>query len=631
MIIKGCLAVIFGGGHCSIWVMREYNDVASWTKAFDILEGILMNEDHKDSISYNHEAQTRLRLFVDSSYKVDMDMCVESLELIDKEIVGDDSYFLESGHKRRRRAITIAISVGGQTTRLEKKKDQASRRQTHKRRTPKQRKRGAANKQRETKAAILVVEKKEHRTCSLEFKPAFFREDANMDAILKKKRCQIEEERLESVTTPTRVKTMEREDELQIDGSLELVNMDDHDTENKKQKREAVASSCLDSDGSYEYLCSEVSETPVITEKPLDHNDAMSYHLCEDLIDEIFIRLPFKSLVRNTSLSKSWRSRISTPSFIRKHTLRSATTQLHPQKYFLRKHVQYVLLSMGRSTVCDLLHKGYTSLKSDNRLGYCFEIVGSYNGIICLFNKGVHSITLWNPSIRRKLTVPAYPSSYKRVSFGFGFDPISNDYKIVAMSYSYYEDTQSFIYSVKTNSWSKIVSPATNVYGVACESHDACLLNGTLHWVVRCELNDIKQCSIITFDLSTNVFGFISLPYPSLRFYNLRIIKGCLAVMCMSRDGGNHCSIWVMREYNNVASWTKAFHIFEGIHMNEDHKDSTWYNHETQTRSRLIVDSCYTFDMDMCVESLELIDKEIVGDDSYFLERCLLSRCIDLD
>ncbi|GKC55729.1 hypothetical protein Tco_1083327, partial [Tanacetum coccineum] len=62
---------------------------------------------------------------------------------------------------------------------------------------------------------------------------------------------------------------MEREDELQIDGSLELVNMDDHDTENKKQKREAVASSCLDSDSSYEYLCSEVSETPVITEKPL--------------------------------------------------------------------------------------------------------------------------------------------------------------------------------------------------------------------------------------------------------------------------------------------------------------------------------------------------------------------------
>ncbi|GJV67111.1 retrotransposable element Tf2 [Tanacetum coccineum] len=53
-----------------------------------------------------------------------------------------------SGHKRRRRATIIAISVGGQTTRLEKKKDQVSRRQTHKRRTPKQRKRGAANKQR---------------------------------------------------------------------------------------------------------------------------------------------------------------------------------------------------------------------------------------------------------------------------------------------------------------------------------------------------------------------------------------------------------------------------------------------------------------------------------------------------
>ncbi|GJZ81684.1 26S proteasome non-ATPase regulatory subunit 7 homolog A, partial [Tanacetum coccineum] len=46
-------------------------------------------QDHKDSISYNHEAQTRLRHIVDSSYKVDMDMCVESLELSDKRYPRD--------------------------------------------------------------------------------------------------------------------------------------------------------------------------------------------------------------------------------------------------------------------------------------------------------------------------------------------------------------------------------------------------------------------------------------------------------------------------------------------------------------------------------------------------------------
>nr|GEV41181.1 DNA-directed RNA polymerase II subunit RPB2 [Tanacetum cinerariifolium] len=209
-----------------------------------------------------------------------------------------------------------------------------------------------------------------------------------------------------------------------------------------------------------------------------------------------------------------------------------------------------------------------------------------------------------DPSIRRKLIVPAHPSSNKSVSFGFGFDPISDDYKIVAMSN--FSCQSSFIYSLKTNSWSKIVSHTLNAhYAVS-----SCFLNGTLYWVVGCDLNDINRNRIMTFDLSTNVFGFISLPKPSLRFDYLMIIKDCLAVMFISCDDENHCSIWVMREYNNVASWTKAYDILEGKLMNEDHKDSISYNHETQTRSRLLVDSSYKVDVDMCIESLELIDKE---------------------
>ncbi|GJZ71291.1 hypothetical protein Tco_0635142 [Tanacetum coccineum] len=105
-------------------------------------------------------------------------------------------------------------------------------------------------------------------------------------------------------------------------------------------------------------------------------------------------------------------------------------------------------------------------------------------------------------------------------------------------------------------------------------------------------------------DHSTNVFGFISLLKPDLQYYAPMIIKGCLAVMFMSGYGGDHSWIWVMREYNNIASWTKAFDISEGMLMNEDHKDFISYNHETRTRSRLIVDSYYTFDMDMCIDSL---------------------------
>ena len=81
---------------------------------------------------------------------------------------------------------------------------------------------------------------------------------------------------------------MDCEDEVYSDGSFELVNMDDYDTASEKAKKEAVARNS-DSDGSYEYLCSEVSETLVLTgdtksesaneetgfERPKEEDDAM--------------------------------------------------------------------------------------------------------------------------------------------------------------------------------------------------------------------------------------------------------------------------------------------------------------------------------------------------------------------
>jgi hypothetical protein len=53
------------------------------------------------------------------------------------------------------------------------------------------------------------------------------------------------------------------------------------------------------------------------------------------------------------------------------------------------------------------------------------------------------SISLWNFSIRRKLDVPGHPPFkgsivVPNVLFGFGFDPISDDHKIVGISYTGY-------------------------------------------------------------------------------------------------------------------------------------------------------------------------------------------------
>ena len=67
-----------------------------------------------------------------------------------------------------------------------------------------------------------------------------------------------------------------------------------------------------------------------------------------------------------------------------------------------------------------------------------FKIVGSCNGLLCLSNyNGSDYAVLWNPSIRRFMTLPVFGSSVTEdcrllwFDFGFGFNHMSNDYRVV--------------------------------------------------------------------------------------------------------------------------------------------------------------------------------------------------------
>ncbi|CAH1426644.1 unnamed protein product [Lactuca virosa] len=124
----------------------------------------------------------------------------------------------------------------------------------------------------------------------------------------------------------------------------------------------------------------------------------MSSYLCEELIVEIFTRLPSKSLLRFRSLSKLLYCIICSPDLICVHTFRS------PQKLLIRHRNHY--------------KKEYTenfyTLHSEDQLAWCTS--GGYLEI---------HISLWNPSIRRKLNLPDCP--LRRFHTGFGFDPITDD------------------------------------------------------------------------------------------------------------------------------------------------------------------------------------------------------------
>ncbi|XP_023772206.1 F-box protein At1g52495 [Lactuca sativa] len=353
----------------------------------------------------------------------------------------------------------------------------------------------------------------------------------------------------------------------------------------------------------------------------------MSSYLCEELIVEIFTRLPSKSLLRFRSLSQSFYSIICSTDFIRMHTFRS------PQKLLLkhRNHYKnedienfYTLHSEDQLASCT--SGRYISITPNhfpyNRYSY---IVGSCNGILCLcdYLKENH-VSLWNPSIRRNLNLADCPLRGSRI--GFGFDPITDDYKIVSIprygGHALGIAQSSFVYAMKRSAnWRKIAFHASSSAYKVLPS--ACFVNGALHWVVvERDSNNVKRFYILTFDLSTDVFGRISLPEPSWEKRRVTTIQGSLAVISTK---GDKSWIWIRRD----ASWSvvyklkknKVGNVMEVLQLNNncDLLLRTYsarlrvYNPKTGAGSRLVdfKPASYVDDIVLFVERFQLLDRGI--------------------
>nr|XP_023892805.1 F-box protein At3g07870-like [Quercus suber] len=165
-------------------------------------------------------------------------------------------------------------------------------------------------------------------------------------------------------------------------------------------------------------------------------------YLPDEILTHIFTFLPIKSIITCTSVSKTWKSLIQNPTFISTHLHHSHNKS---QNLFL-------LLNISRNDrEVYTLHKEdddpdfteYASFDSPFPHHGTYNARGTCNGLICLsysFSNRAEEIFLWNPCVRKFLQLP-YPDATvdthgtSRTSFGFGFDPKTNDYKVVRILY----------------------------------------------------------------------------------------------------------------------------------------------------------------------------------------------------
>ncbi|EXB41582.1 F-box protein [Morus notabilis] len=289
-----------------------------------------------------------------------------------------------------------------------------------------------------------------------------------------------------------------------------------------------------------------------------------------DIIVDILGRLSVKDLLRYRSVSKPWCALIDGTDFIMMHLKNSVETGSN-----LGVVIRY----------CDLYWVDLDSLDSAVKLrnpiarpGDGTEVLGSCHGLLALLNVN-NELAIWNPSTRRYRRIAdtefeAPDDNLPCIQFivyGFGYDPIGNDYKLVRMVQFYGDNGQdSFdsgvkIYSAKLNTWKRI---RDFPYYLRYKRGFGVLSNNALHWVVSTKpLSDVSNL-VFAVDLVTEEYREVPLPEfegEGCRM-DVEVLGGSLCLLCNYGPDGpdadwgstsDYVDMWMMKEYGVRESWTK--------------------------------------------------------------------------
>ncbi|CAH9128530.1 unnamed protein product [Cuscuta epithymum] len=286
-------------------------------------------------------------------------------------------------------------------------------------------------------------------------------------------------------------------------------------------------------------------------------------NLPPEIITEILTRLPVECLLRFISVSKSWRSLISSQRFVIAHG------DISDQKHENRRLLLLASVS-GQGRICSIhsFSRENPSLVLPNlsRLSSspCKSprILGSCKGLICLSTVAL-KLLIWNPSTRKSWEFPDFWVQRKTgcyVRYGFGFDEHTKDYKLIKVSSfdqsggRYGNEVQS--YSLKTDSWTIMSGFSSGYINGKC----GVFLNGALHWEIR-HADDFWE--IIAIDLSIMEGSYKTISIPQIlqngKFrLKLEVLDGKHLAACYISSAEKMVDVWVMKEYGLVESWTKV-------------------------------------------------------------------------
>ncbi|KAF5728859.1 putative F-box and associated interaction domains-containing protein [Tripterygium wilfordii] len=355
--------------------------------------------------------------------------------------------------------------------------------------------------------------------------------------------------------------------------------------------------------------------------------------ISKDLITEIILRLPVKSLIRFKWVSKTWCSMIEDPDFIKLHLDHSLKTGSN--HYLMLKDRRLFTVDFDSLTTAVEMehHPLYAGLGGET------EAIGSSNGLVLLRNSE-QNLALYNFSTRTYHRLPVEPllkfgsesDDPGSVFYGFGYDSVNDDYKVLRIVLHLFQDAEDVfwtlksevdVYSLKSDSWRTVDDANFHTMWLSRPFHElffhrsyGLLAGNALHWVAPGIPN-----FIIGFGLGCEEFHMVPQPdYESNGFeMDLSVLAGCLCALC--HYNSSCVDVWMMKEYGVEDSWTKLFKIEqpdvynwkplayskkgEDVLLLKNEEKLVWYDlRRKRTRRVRITGAPATFVAELCIGSL---------------------------
>ncbi|KAG5593422.1 hypothetical protein H5410_043936 [Solanum commersonii] len=293
-----------------------------------------------------------------------------------------------------------------------------------------------------------------------------------------------------------------------------------------------------------------------------------------ELITEILLRVPVKSLLKFRSVSKFWLALISSRQFIKNHLSLSASNHhvlISIQNRDCKWNFKECLFrSLFNDSVTEAFDLKYP-IEDNSKL---IDILGSCNGLILLMGY-IACLLLWNPTTRMHKKLPNPRPRWKNYydDYGFGYDELHDDYKVVGIFYisGRSHGNEVKIYSLKSDSWTNIDYCDEDILNTADSDRTMRLrdsgffANGKLHWdtiTFSPNFDDVHKCRrIICFDLANEKWEKVEKPS-----YGVGETDMCMGMLgsdfCVFRDyNKTQLGVWVMNGYGVKESWIKKFTI----------------------------------------------------------------------